>query len=128
MEARPRLLIADDDPNMLCVLRTALERDFDVQTAPNGREAVRMAATGRPDVVLMDARMPGGDGFEACRTLRTSPSVGGVPIIMMTALRDSRFVKRAFESGASDLMLKPFSIAQVRTRARTWLMRSSHAT
>src|SRR5437763_7250304 len=67
---RPRLLLAEDDLSLAAMMRESLEDDFRVEVAADGRQAVRLAHDGHPDVMVMDARMPRMDGFEACRALR----------------------------------------------------------
>ena len=120
---RPRLLIAEDDRDLAETMRDALEEDFSVDLAADGTEALAMARGERPDVVVMDARMPSMSGFEACRALRHDPRTADLPIIMMTGDTEPAAAKAAFDAGATDYMSKPFSISQLRTRARTCLLR-----
>jgi DNA-binding response OmpR family regulator len=120
---RPRLLIAEDDRDLAETLRNALEEDFAVDLAADGTEALALARGERPDVVVMDARMPSMSGFEACRALRHDPRTAHLPIIMMTGDTEPAVARAAFDAGATDYMSKPFSISQLRTRARTCLLR-----
>ena len=123
LEVRPRLLIAEDDRDLAETMREVLEEDFAVAVAENGSDAVAQAHDGHPDVVVMDARMPQMDGFEACRTLRDHPETADLPIIMVTAVSEPEVASAAFDAGATDYLQKPFSISQLRSRARTWLLR-----
>ncbi len=125
MTGRPRVLIAEDDRLIAELMHDVLEEDFRVETASNGLDAVSKARRRRPDVVLMDAEMPEMDGYEACRALRRRPETAGVPIIFVTAKTHPVAINKAFEAGATDYLPKPFSIAQLRARAHTWLMRGA---
>ena len=120
---RPRLLIAEDDRDLAETMRDALEEDFAVDLAADGTEALALARGERPDVVVMDARMPSMSGFEACRALRHDPRTADLPIIMMTGATEPAVASAAFDAGATDYLSKPFSISQLRTRARTCLLR-----
>lgn len=120
---RPRLLIAEDDRELAETLRDVLEEDFAVGLAADGDEAVALARAERPDVLVMDVRMPRLDGFGACRALRHDPRTADLPIIMVTGGTEPGLVQRAFDAGATDYLPKPFSISQLRSRARTCLLR-----
>jgi len=120
---RPRLLLAEDDPSLAELLRECLEDDFRIEVAADGRQAVRLAHAGRPDVMVMDARMPRMDGFAACRALRGDPTTADLPIIMVTGSCEPETAAEAFDAGATDYLPKPFSISQLRSRARTLLLR-----
>jgi len=121
--ARPKLLIAEDDRALAETMREALAEDFSVDLAVNGTEAVAQAWDNRPDVVVMDARMPRMNGYDACRALRDDPRTADMPIIMVTGGTEPSLASAAFDAGATDHMSKPFSISQLRSRARTCLLR-----
>ena len=120
---RPRLLIAEDDAALAETMREVLEEDFSVHVTGNGTSAVSQARTDQPDVLVIDARLPQMDGFEACRVLRLDPATANLPIIMVTGDSAPGLAHAAFEAGATDYMQKPFSISQLRARATTCLMR-----
>jgi DNA-binding response OmpR family regulator len=120
---RPRLLIAEDDLDLAESMREVLEEDFAVDVAVDGKQAVALARGEHPDVVVMDAKMPRMDGFDACRALRRDPETADVPIIMVTAGTEPSVACAAFDAGATDYLPKPFSISQLRSRARTCLLR-----
>lgn len=122
-EPRPRLLIAEDDPTLAATMREVLEEDFRVDLAGDGREAVTQARRDPPDVVLMDARLPALDGLDACRALRRDPATADLPILVVTGASEPSLASAAFDAGASDYLPKPFSISQLRSRARTLLLR-----
>lgn len=123
MQDRPRLLIAEDDSTLAATMRDVLEEDFAVHVTSNGSDAVAQARSQRPDILVMDARMPQMDGFEACRVLRLDPETADLPIIMVTGDSGPAMMDAAFAAGATDYMQKPFSISQLRARATTCLMR-----
>ena len=105
---RPLVLLVDDDLVPRLVARASLESaGFDVEEAGNGREGVAAFERLRPALVLMDAVMPGMDGFAACAAIRALPSGGRTPILMMTGLDDVESIRRAFEVGATDFATKP---------------------
>ena len=104
-------------------MREVLQEDFAVETAADGSEAVAKASELRPDVIVVDAKMPKVDGYQACRLLRDQPATADVPIIMVTGRTGRSAAVRAFAAGATDFIAKPFSLSQLRARARTWLMR-----
>ena len=115
-------LIADEDPSVVCLLQRALVADFDVCVAENGQQAVELADSTQPDIVLLDLDMPVLDGFGACRQIRAaSPQV---PIVIVSGQTDERSVRTAFEAGATDYLTKPFTPSQLRARLRACLLRS----
>ena len=121
--SRPRLLLAEDDATLADAMREVLEDDFSVDMAVDGRQAVSLAQQNHPDVMVVDARMPRMDGFAACRKLRDNPETADVPIIMVTGSSEPETATAAFEAGATDCLPKPFSISQLRSRARTLVLR-----
>jgi putative two-component system response regulator len=122
-QPRPRLLIAEDDPHLAETMREVLEEDFAVDVTVNGTEAVARAQHERPDVVVMDARMPMMNGLDACRALRHDPRTADLPIIMVTGSSKPELASEAFDAGATDYLAKPFSISQLRSRAMTCVLR-----
>ncbi len=121
---RPRLLLAEDDATLVALMRAGLEDDFRVDVAADGTQAVRLAHAGHHDVMVLDARMPRMDGFAACRALRGDPLTADLPIMMVTGSSEPETATAAFDAGATDYLPKPFSISQLRSRARTLLLRS----
>lgn len=118
------VLVADDDDLVAEVLRLMLEEDgCAVRRACDGLEAIQMAREGSFDLILLDRQMPKLDGFAVCRALRADPALRGVPVVMVTASTGRADIAAGFAEGASDYITKPFSIAQVRARVRSWLRR-----
>lgn len=118
-----RILIVDDESAILQTLRFNLERNgYSVATAGDGRTAIALATSERPDLIIMDIMLPVLDGIEACKEIRKS---SGVPIIMLTA-RDQEIDKvLALELGADDYVTKPFSLHEFLARVKARLRRTS---
>ncbi len=121
-ESRGRILIVDDEPRYLRLIRLNLEAsDYGVVSGANGHEAVELAARIRPDLVLLDIDMPGKDGFQACREIR---QFSDVPIIMLTAMKQTELIVQGLDAGADDYVTKPVSIEELLARIRARLRRS----
>jgi diguanylate cyclase (GGDEF)-like protein len=114
----PRILVADDDRMALVVMASALKGEFEMVPALNGDEALAAASTG-VDLVLLDVLMPGLDGFEVCRRLKSNPATAPIPVIFVTALEDTVEEERGFALGGVDYITKPVRPPIVRARVRT---------
>jgi CheY-like chemotaxis protein/DNA-binding CsgD family transcriptional regulator len=111
------VLIVDDVPDNLSVLHDALdESGFTVLVATSGEAALQRALQALPDVVLLDAMMPGMDGFEVARRLKAMPQTAHIPIIFMTGLTETEHLVAALESGAVDYVTKPIKPKEVLAR------------
>ena len=111
------VLIVDDVPDNLSVLHDALdESGFTVLIATHGEAALQRALQALPDVVLLDAMMPGMDGFEVARRLKAMPQTAHIPIIFMTGLTETEHLVAALESGAVDYVTKPIKPKEVLAR------------
>jgi two-component system OmpR family response regulator len=118
-----RLLVVDDEATILELLSGSLRlAGFEVLTAASGAEAVRAAASGRPDLVLLDVMMPDGDGFEALRRMRSGGAE--VPVIFLTARDEESDRVTGFAAGADDYVTKPFSLDELLGRIRAVLRRT----
>jgi two-component system, OmpR family, response regulator len=119
-----RLLVVDDEPDIVELLSASLRfAGYDVASAANGREALEMAASFRPDLVLLDVMMPGIDGFTVLSRLRSEGHQ--VPVLFLTA-RDATDDKvRGLTTGADDYVTKPFSLSEVLARIGAILRRSN---
>ena len=118
-----RLLVVDDEAMILELLSGSLRMaGFEVITASSGAEAVRAAASGRPDLVLLDVMMPDGDGFEALRRIRSGGAE--VPVIFLTARDEVPDRVAGFGVGADDYVTKPFSLDELLGRIRAVLKRT----
>ncbi len=111
------VLIVDDVPDNLSVLHDALdESGYTVLVATNGEAAIQRAAQALPDIVLLDAVMPGMDGFEVARRLKARPDTAHIPIVFMTGLTDTEHVVHAFQAGGVDYVTKPIRAKEVLAR------------
>ena len=107
---RPRVLVVDDEPAIRDVIAehlTLRAKPYEVMTATNGFEAGRMVATWRPDVVLLDLRMPGLDGFQVCRTIKADPETSSTVVLAMTGYYTPETEARILECGALRCFAKP---------------------
>jgi two-component system cell cycle response regulator len=119
MAYKSTILIVDDDPTARDTLEALLFREgYDLYFATDGPEALEKASHLVPDLVLLDVMMPGMNGFDVCRQLRSDPLLAEVPVLMVTALddRDSRL--HGIEAGADDFVSKPFDRVELRARVR----------
>jgi len=109
-EAPPVVLVADDDEDVLELVAAVLEEEgYEIETARDGLEALDRLSTRRPDLALLDVRMPGVDGVELSRRIRRNPRTRDVPVILLSALVHAKYVARGFAAGATDYIRKPFS-------------------
>lgn len=122
--ARKRVLVVDDEPRLRLLVRKALEREFAVVEAANGREALRALYEHRPDLVVLDALMPEMDGWETLGRIR---ELVEIPIIMLTGLGDDASLVRALDGGADEYVTKPASPLALAARVRALLRRAGTA-
>ncbi|MBP2558007.1 DNA-binding response OmpR family regulator [Neorhizobium galegae] len=128
--ALPRdiVLLVDDSPETLGFLTEALEKSgFSVLIATTGQSALNIVERITPDLILLDAVMPGMDGFETCRKLKTNGGVTQVPVIFMTGLTETEHVVNALDSGGVDYLTKPINIDELRARIRVHLSNARSA-
>jgi response regulator RpfG family c-di-GMP phosphodiesterase len=117
-----RILCVDDEPLNICLLEAMLTpRGFTVITASSGPEALEKIRTEQVDVCLLDVMMPGMDGFEVCRRIKSDVSHDNIPVVMITALSDRDNRIRGIEAGAEDFITKPFDTAEVLARIQMLL-------
>ncbi len=125
MQSSGSILVVDDEEDLRNLLRHSLTKEgFTVRTAATGPEALALAPTMRPSLVLLDLMLPGMQGTEVCRRLRAEPALTGTPIIMLTARGDELDRVVGFELGADDDVTKPFSTRELVLRIRAVLRRS----
>ena len=124
----PRILIVDDDRRILELLEIAFTaHGFRVLTAPDGEEATKLTLAERPDLVVLDVRLPKKSGLEVCEWLRKDPDDPLVPILMLSAVTDTETRLQAFTRGADDYLTKPFSPKELIARVKRLLARSTGA-
>ena len=117
----PCLLIVDDDIAAIAVLHRALLHMGDIHFAKTGEDALLLARRLLPDVILLDAKMPGLDGFDVCRSLKAEAAFRHVPIVFVTRYSDPQYEMRALDLGAADFISKPYTAAVVQARVRNLL-------
>ena len=114
------VLLVDDQPASLDFLVQALDQaGYTVLVAPNGERALRLLELSVPDAVLLDAVMPGMDGFEVCRRIKREDAYAHVPVIFMTGLAETESVLQGFAAGGVDYVVKPLRIPEVLARLAT---------
>jgi two-component system phosphate regulon response regulator PhoB len=124
--AGERVLVVDDEPDILSILVYQLSREgFRVSTAVNGQSAIAAAIEDPPDLLVLDLMLPVVDGYEVLKTLRRSERTANVPILLLTARREEAERIRGFEYGADDYVTKPFSARELALRVKALLRRSS---
>ena len=121
-----RILIADDDPYIRQLLELALSEDgYEVVSATDGHELVRLAQDRAPSLILVDLSMPRMDGYEAIRQLRNDTRTAHVPMLILTARTGAKDIVIGFETGADDYIAKPFDLTELLARVKSHLRRSA---
>ncbi|MGE0387352.1 MAG: response regulator [Gammaproteobacteria bacterium] len=119
---RQRVLVVDDNPDAVAMLTDSLEdAGMTVLVALDGESAIERARHGAPDIILLDAMMPGMDGFQTCVRLKQVPELAAIPVVFMTGLSDTEHVIRGFNAGGVDYVTKPVVIEQLVARLRAHL-------
>jgi len=114
------VLIVDDDHTARETIVAMLEGEkYQLELAKNGAHALQLLDKLQPDLIILDVMMPGMDGFEVCRRIRSTPKLAEVPIILLTALDDRASLLRGLESGADDFLSKPVDRHELKARIRT---------
>ena len=117
MSERPLILAADDDPDILSLIRLALERaGCEVVTAADGQAAIELADTRTPTLAVLDLSMPRADGLEVCAHLRADPRTAQIPIVILSAAVQASDIDASHRAGANAHIKKPFSPRELRTR------------
>lgn len=114
--AQPRILVVDDDRPVIELVDAIFGERCEVLFATNGEQALTLAGTAAPDVILLDVLLPGLDGFEVCARLKADPLTAEIPIIFVTGLGDTAAETRGLELGAMDYIAKPINPPVMRMR------------
>lgn len=119
--SKPKILIVDDVPANIRLLEAALTPDYEISAATVGREALEIThqPENLPDLILLDIMMPGMDGYEVCRILKSEETTRNIPVIFITARTEEEEETKGFDLGAVDYITKPFSPAVVKARVNT---------
>lgn len=121
-----RILIVDDSPSVLKILNDALRAEYQISVTTSGKDALAVAAAQRPDLILLDIKMPDMDGYEVCRRLKQSPETQDIPILFVTVLNESEDEAKGLELGAVDYITKPIAPAVVQARVRAHMRLKRH--
>jgi DNA-binding response OmpR family regulator len=107
-----RILAIDDEPDTLLVIESALKGEgYEVETAEGGEKGIKAAYENPPDLITLDVMMPGMNGADVSRKLKANPATAKVPIIMLTALHEKKYIKAALlQLGVDYYIVKPFEI------------------
>ena len=123
-DKRSKILIVDDEIDTLLPLKMSLEvEDYLVMGASNGYEALELAKTNIPDLILLDIMMPGMDGYEVCARLKKDPVLRNIPVIMLTAKDAVREKVKGLDIGADDYVTKPFNLNELKARIKSVIRR-----
>ncbi len=114
----PKVLVADDETDMLRFIKSQLEKHYEVLEAVDGNQAVEKAKQFLPDMILLDMMMPEKDGIQVCRELKAQVSTQSIPVVLLTARADEETKYAALEAGASDFLTKPFSNTELHVRVK----------
>jgi CheY-like chemotaxis protein len=114
MSARPVVVVAEDDEDILRLVATRLERDgYEVVQTRDGAQALGAVRERQPDLALLDISMPALDGLEVLARIRGDEQLAGIRVVLLTAMAQEQDVRRAFEAGADGYVRKPFSLAEL---------------
>ncbi len=115
--ARPLIVHIDDSQTVLAVTKLMLESlGYDVIQATSGAEGIKLAEKEKPALILLDAMMPGIDGFETCVSIKRNPKLQGVPVIMATGADAVKDVEKAMACGADSYIVKPLQQDRLKTK------------
>ncbi len=123
-DAKQKILIADDEGGIINAVRDTLSANFDIYSALNGEEAVKIINKVSPDLVIMDVLMPVMDGVEVCMRVKRDPKTRNIPILFLTAVDQVEGTQRCFQAGGDAHMLKPFSPAKLQAKVEDMLMKA----
>jgi DNA-binding response OmpR family regulator len=128
-DAKPKILIVEDDLDVADMLNAYFRvQSYEVFTVNWGEDGVRAATTSRPDLIILDIRLPDIDGYEVARRLRSDRKTSNIPIIFLTEKRDRADRLHGLELGADDYITKPFDVQELRLRVRNALRRATQDT
>src|SRR5271154_5347795 len=117
-----QILLIDDDKKIHALVRALLaDEPVEIQSALDPEYGLTLAASLRPDLILLDVEMPGIDGYEVCRRLKVDPDLFNIPVIFLTALSTVEEKIRGLELGAIDYVTKPFNPSELLARVRASL-------
>lgn len=116
-----KILVVDDSPVEIKIIRRFLDEEYEVLEAYTGSEAILLAKEKKPDLILLDILMPTMNGIAVCKALKSEPATKNIPVIFITAITEAREVVRGFESGGQDYITKPFYSPELCARVKAHL-------
>jgi len=119
MTGKSSIFVVDDNDSNIDVLVEALGNDYDISVALDGESALEDIESHPPSLILLDIMMPGIDGLEVCRRIKSSPTLGNIPIIFLSGKDDLKSKTLGFELGAVDYITKPFQLSELKARVKT---------
>ncbi|RME98541.1 MAG: DNA-binding response regulator [Chloroflexi bacterium] len=119
------ILVVDDEERVALTIERSLQPHYQVRVAYNGTDALKIARRINPDLVILDIMMPGMDGLQVCRELRSDPILKAVPILFLTARGRVEDKVEGFDAGADDYLTKPFDVRELLVRVRAILQRTT---
>lgn len=123
-----KIVIAEDEPDIRDLIRFTLQfAGYEVFAGSNGEEGYELAKQEKPDIVLMDVRMPKMTGYEACRKIKADPELKDTPVIFLSAKGQEAEIQSGLDAGADEYLLKPFAPDQLTERIREMLAKRGKA-
>ena len=122
---RPRVVVAEDNPDLRSYLAQVLGDDYDVELVPDGQAALDAVRRDAPDLVLTDVMMPELDGYGLVDAIRQDPALAGIPVVLLSARAGEHETSSALGAGADDYLVKPFSVLELRARVASNLERAA---
>ncbi|MDD1782132.1 response regulator [Enterovibrio sp. ZSDZ35] len=123
-----KVLVVDDEPSNLHVMRTILQDQYTLVFAKSGERAIELTIQQRPDLILLDIMMPGMNGYEVCRQLKQERTLSHIPIVIVSALDEYQSEVEGLKAGAADFLIKPVSPELVKSRVANLLGEARAAT
>jgi CheY-like chemotaxis protein len=119
---KDKILIVDDEQNIRSLIKSIFSREYHVMEACNGEEAIVVARTQKPDLILMDIMMPNIDGYMACYTIKSDPELKKIPVIMLTGINHELNKKLGQRFGADGYLTKPFNLQELQDMIEKFLL------
>lgn len=107
-DSQPRILVVDDENDILLIVRTALKDEYEIETATNGPDALEHIAESVPDLIILDMMMPEMDGMEVLEKIRADARTARVPVIFLTGVSERSRIREALDKGTQYYIVKPF--------------------